>query len=672
MDISDTTANAEDVGGNKVFYNAAGVRTVGTGSGYVLKSGDTMTGNLTTKYSTYDVTVNPSADKSVDMYYVTDNNDKTIIFHRLHHRATGDIGYEFGIRRQGSATTADTLWNTIGLFVSNSGDRAVNVSNPSSWRTALGLGTMATEASTSYIKTSGTTTISGNVILSGGYLSLVSNGYNINTAGNTALTFLSISNTSNSKSRWNVGIDANNQITFGAFTANSSAIAEYYRLPKPDATSETIYEILTGKGGSLVAGKHIDVNASGSWWQGRDKAPVRNWGNTSSNYRPIISGKTDTGSWEIGPYNENLNFAYITDTVYNSGTNTGYKAWSINTDGTFSGSVAKFNSVSASGWYTPDDYGSIRHKSSDTSNYLAIQNESGAAKIKLYYETGKIETFGTNISAGTTPSSAQYDYLISGYDKDNVGRGMIRLFGYTDGKQGVALLNYRKVNNTDHYNELRLGVGSDGSYYVFVSANAQAAWRTALGLGTMATANTSSYVPTSGSSTINGTLTANYYFTTGYFRVKTDDNTDPISIVNTSGIKRASIGINSAKRLYFSEYQTAGTNGETYYLPTPTNTSSTTQTYDILTTKGFSLGAASSGATTNFTLSKSGTWMIITGHNSTAAINTVWIARTGGNSVFRVAAGATSGNPTMTLSGTTLSVTMPSGVSSNVYGIYLG
>lgn len=46
IDISDTTATAADVSGDKVFYTASGLRTTGTGSGYVSKAGDTMTGEL--------------------------------------------------------------------------------------------------------------------------------------------------------------------------------------------------------------------------------------------------------------------------------------------------------------------------------------------------------------------------------------------------------------------------------------------------------------------------------------------------------------------------------------------------------------------------------------------------------------------------------------------------
>lgn len=61
---------------------------------------------------------------------------------------------------------------------------------------------------------------------------------------------------------------------------------------------------------------------SGSWWQGRDKAIIRQTSYTG--YNAIISGKTTDGSWEIGPYSNNyLNFVYVPDTSYNGSTNTG-------------------------------------------------------------------------------------------------------------------------------------------------------------------------------------------------------------------------------------------------------------------------------------------------------------------------------------------------------------
>ena len=88
----------------------------------------------------------------------------------------------------------------------------------------------------------------------------------------------------------------------------------------------------------------------------------------------------------------------------------------------------------------------------------------------------------------------------------------------------------------------------------------------------------------------------------------------------------------------------------------------------------------------SLTIPKEGTWLVITGHNSTGSLNTIWIVRAGssGAHVWPVATAATAtsgitgthitatiGTVGMGISGTTLyGQTVSGGV--NVYGIYLG
>ena len=71
-------------------------------------------------------------------------------------------------------------------------------------------------------------------------------------------------------------------------------------------------------------------------------------------------------------------------------------------------------------------------------------------------------------------------------------------------------------------------------------------------------------------------------------------------------------------------------------------------------------GTTSGGTTT---LPSEGTYVLVTGHNSTPALNGIWIVRTGGNAAFKLAGG---GNVTVTVSGTTLTVTTTAG-TVNVY-----
>ena len=79
------------------------------------------------------------------------------------------------------------------------------------------------------------------------------------------------------------------------------------------------------------------------------------------------------------------------------------------------------------------------------------------------------------------------------------------------------------------------------------------------------------------------------------------------------------------------------------------------------------LGSASTGGAA-FTLPSAGTYLLITGHNSTAGLNGIHIVRTSGNAAFKVAGAA---NITVTVSGTRLLV-KTNGGTVNVYAVKLG
>ena len=79
------------------------------------------------------------------------------------------------------------------------------------------------------------------------------------------------------------------------------------------------------------------------------------------------------------------------------------------------------------------------------------------------------------------------------------------------------------------------------------------------------------------------------------------------------------------------------------------------------------LGNASTGGAA-FTLPSAGTYLLVTGHNSTAGLNGIHIVRTSGNTAFKVAGAA---NITVTVSGTRLLV-KTNGGTANVYAVKLG
>lgn len=79
------------------------------------------------------------------------------------------------------------------------------------------------------------------------------------------------------------------------------------------------------------------------------------------------------------------------------------------------------------------------------------------------------------------------------------------------------------------------------------------------------------------------------------------------------------------------------------------------------------LGSASTGGAA-FTLPSAGTYLLVTGHNSTAGLNGIHIVRTSGNTAFKVAGAA---NITVTVSGTRL-IVKAGGGTVNVYAVKLG
>ena len=121
-----------------------------------------------------------------------------------------------------------------------------------------------------------------------------------------------------------------NTVTIGSQNSNFCHIYNSASIPFIFNNS-----VLTSNGGNLGSSSYPFTNIymaatgqisragnSGSYWQGRDKAIVRQTSYTG--YNAIISSKTTNGSWEIGPYSNNyLYFVYVPDTAYSGSTNTG-------------------------------------------------------------------------------------------------------------------------------------------------------------------------------------------------------------------------------------------------------------------------------------------------------------------------------------------------------------
>ena len=97
-----------------------------------------------------------------------------------------------------------------------------------------------------------------------------------------------------------------------------------------DGSGNTITSTYVHKSGDILGetAQLSRVGVSKSWFNGREGAIIRQTSYTG--YNPIISMKTTNGSWELGPYtNDILYFSYVTDANYNSSTNTNYNAVKI-------------------------------------------------------------------------------------------------------------------------------------------------------------------------------------------------------------------------------------------------------------------------------------------------------------------------------------------------------
>ena len=116
--------------------------------------------------------------------------------------------------------------------------------------------------------------------------------------------------------------------------------------------------------------------------------------------------------------------------------------------------------------------------------------------------TGSLSSQLQNITIGGTTALTEDPFKI--YDSANTRYGLIRATENTDGSTELSFIHVPNIGGTNVWHGLTLGVNSDKSKYVTVSD--AAAWRTGLGLGSMATANTGDYLTLSGG-TMTGVIT---------------------------------------------------------------------------------------------------------------------------------------------------------------------
>ena len=130
----------------------------------VSKSGDTMTGKLTVSGASVQVNnslftiFNDTVDLTKSNNGISENVGRYFRFLDKNSKLSGmvtnaiktDGGVTTNLSCRNYKTNGDYVSNTVSLSVAKNGTRSVEVSDASVWRTALGLGTMATQNTGSY------------------------------------------------------------------------------------------------------------------------------------------------------------------------------------------------------------------------------------------------------------------------------------------------------------------------------------------------------------------------------------------------------------------------------------------------------------------------------------------------------------------------------------------
>lgn len=104
-----------------------------------------------------------------------------------------------------------------------------------------------------------------------------------------------------------------------------------------NSTADYTHRIIADSSTHLRFSTPIKYKGSGcSWYRGRDNAFIRTVDTpTTSQYVPILSSKTNLGSWDLGVYRDDrMYLSFITDANYNTGNNIMTTQYEFRKDGT--------------------------------------------------------------------------------------------------------------------------------------------------------------------------------------------------------------------------------------------------------------------------------------------------------------------------------------------------
>lgn len=132
------------------------------------------------------------------------------------------------------------------------------------------------------------------------------------------ITQTSSSNDSGGSNVWTATMTNGTTATFTVKNGAQGAKGD-----KGDNYGDGVYLPLAG---GTLSGQILCTETGTMWVFGRNKAPLKTTTSTNaSSWQPIVSSKTQLGSWELGVCHpsEEFQFSYVPDTSYNNGSNDG-------------------------------------------------------------------------------------------------------------------------------------------------------------------------------------------------------------------------------------------------------------------------------------------------------------------------------------------------------------
>lgn len=186
------------------------------------------------------------------------------------------------------------------------------------------------------------------------------------------------------------------------------------------AASSHTHSYLPLSGGTMGADAQIArAGKSTSWVTGRNAALVKTTSAGASQYVPVVSAKSQNGSWDIGPYtSDTLHISYITDANFSAGNNAQTADIQITTAGgivakTFTGALSgnattattatKANQLTTARTLTIGSTGKSFNGAANVSWSLAEIGAAAASHTHSGYAASSHKHAAGDITSGTLP-----------------------------------------------------------------------------------------------------------------------------------------------------------------------------------------------------------------------------------------------------------------------------